>query len=109
MVLWFLWSDQGSAEASPSPVGGFLVGVAPPVALQKKRRPAGSPMMKVELAYGQGYLTVDLPKGRTVVIAPSPTVGLKDERAAVIQALEQPIGSKPLKADTSMNNVERGR
>jgi len=83
--------------SSPSRVGGFLVGVAPPVALQKKRRPAGSPMMKVELAYGQGYLTVDLPKGRTFVIAPSPTVGLKDERAAVIQALEHPIGSKPLK------------
>jgi nickel-dependent lactate racemase len=53
--------------------------------------------MKVNLAYGQGYLTVDLPKERTTVIAPSHTAGVDDERAAVINALENPIGSKPLK------------
>jgi len=53
--------------------------------------------MKVNLAYGQGHLPVELPKDRTTVIAPAHTAGLKDERAAVIHALEDPIGSKPLK------------
>jgi nickel-dependent lactate racemase len=53
--------------------------------------------MKVNLAYGQGYLTVELPKDRTTVIAPSHTAGLEDERAAVVNAVENPIGSKPLK------------
>ena len=53
--------------------------------------------MKVNLAYGQGHLPVELPKDRTTVIAPAHTAGLKDERAAVIHALENPIGSKPLR------------
>jgi nickel-dependent lactate racemase len=52
--------------------------------------------MNVNLAYGQGHLPVELPKDRTTVIAPAHTPGLKDERAAVIRALENPIGSKPL-------------
>jgi nickel-dependent lactate racemase len=53
--------------------------------------------MRVDLAYGQGYLPVEFPKGRTTVIAPSHTPGLANERAAVINALESPIGSRPLK------------
>lgn len=53
--------------------------------------------MKVKLAYGEGYLTVDLPEGRTTVIEPSHTAALKEEKAAVFQALENPIGAKPLK------------
>jgi len=53
--------------------------------------------MKVNLAYGQGHLPVELPKDRTTVVAPAHTAGLKDERAAVIQALENSIGSKPLR------------
>ena len=53
--------------------------------------------MKVQLAYGQGHLPVELPKDRTTVIAPAHTAGLQDERAAVIRALENPTGSKPLK------------
>jgi nickel-dependent lactate racemase len=52
--------------------------------------------MKVNLAYGQGHVPVELPKDRTTVIAPAHAAGLKDERAAVIRALENPIGSKPL-------------
>src|SRR5262245_1951469 len=52
--------------------------------------------MKVNLAYGQGHLTVELPKDRTTIIAPSHAAGLGDERAAVINALENPIGSRPL-------------
>jgi lactate racemase len=53
--------------------------------------------MKVDLAYGQGHLTIELPKDRTTVIAPLNKAGLPDERAAVIRALENPIGAKPLK------------
>jgi lactate racemase len=53
--------------------------------------------MNVNLAYGQGHLPIDLPKDRTTVIAPSNKPGLPDERAALIQALENPIGSKPLR------------
>jgi nickel-dependent lactate racemase len=53
--------------------------------------------MKVNLAYGQGYLPVEFPKDRTTVIAPNHAAGLKDEHAALLNALENPIGSKPLK------------
>ena len=52
--------------------------------------------MKVKLAYGQGHLSVEMPEGRTSVIEPSRTPGLQDERGAVIQALGQPIGARPL-------------
>src|SRR5262245_52932207 len=52
--------------------------------------------MKVQLAYGQGQLTVELPKDRTTVIAPSHTAGLPDERRSVFEALRRPIGAKPL-------------
>lgn len=54
--------------------------------------------MKVNLAYGQGYLPVEFPEQRTTVIEPNYTAGLPDERAAILRALENPIGTKPLKA-----------
>jgi lactate racemase len=53
--------------------------------------------MKVNLAYGRGYLPVEFPDQGTVVIQPSHTPGLKDEPAAVRQALENPIGAPPLR------------
>jgi lactate racemase len=53
--------------------------------------------MKFQLAYGQGHLAVELPEKRTTVIEPTHTPGLRDERAAVMAALEKPIGAKPLK------------
>jgi len=53
--------------------------------------------MKVELAYGQGYLPVEFPERNTTVISPSHVPGLPDERAAVIQALEKPTKAKPLR------------
>jgi len=53
--------------------------------------------MKVNLAYGQGHLTVDLPDDRTTVIQPSHTPGLPDERGAIFAALGQPIGARPLR------------
>ncbi|MHB8524205.1 MAG: lactate racemase domain-containing protein, partial [Limisphaerales bacterium] len=53
--------------------------------------------MKVNLAYGQGVLPVDLPDDRTTVIEPSHIPGLPDEQAAVIDALRHPIGSPSLR------------
>src|SRR6267142_866889 len=52
--------------------------------------------MKVNLAYGQGHLAVDLPDDRTVVIEPSHNPGLPDEKPAVIAALQNPMGTGPL-------------
>ena len=53
--------------------------------------------MKVNLAYGHGHLEVELPDQRTTVITPTHTPGLADERAAVMAALERPIGCRPLR------------
>jgi lactate racemase len=53
--------------------------------------------MNVNLAYGQGRLSVELPDQRTTVIAPSHTPGLPGERAAVLQALDGPIAARPLR------------
>ena len=39
---------------------------------------------------------VELPTERTTIIEPAPQPGLADERAAVLAALAQPIGAKPL-------------
>jgi nickel-dependent lactate racemase len=54
--------------------------------------------MKVSLAYGQGYLPVELPDGRTTIVQPSHIPGLADERGAVLAALERPIAARPLQA-----------
>jgi nickel-dependent lactate racemase len=53
--------------------------------------------MKVNLAYGQGHLTVNLPEERTTVIEPSHNPGLPDEKAAILAALQNPIGSRSLR------------
>lgn len=52
--------------------------------------------MKVNLAYGQGGISIDLPEDRTTVIAPSYRPGLADERLAVLDALRKPIGTEAL-------------
>ncbi len=52
--------------------------------------------MKVNLAYGQGHLPIELPDSQTTVIEPSHRPGLADEKSAVIQALTHPIGTSPL-------------
>jgi lactate racemase len=51
--------------------------------------------MKVQLAYGQGHLDVDLPEGATV-IEPAHNPGLPNEKGAVLESLSKPIGTKPL-------------
>lgn len=53
--------------------------------------------MKINLAYGQGHLTVELPDDRTTLIEPLHLPGLSDERGAVFAALNQPIGTRPLR------------
>jgi nickel-dependent lactate racemase len=53
--------------------------------------------MKVNLAYGQGYLPVELPDRRTTVIEPTHQPGLADECAALMSALDQPTAAKPLR------------
>mgnify|MGYP000740094910 CR=1 FL=1 len=52
--------------------------------------------MKVNLAYGRGYLAVELPDDATV-LEPRHQPGLPDERAALLEALERPIGARPLR------------
>ncbi len=53
--------------------------------------------MNVKLAYGEGHLPVDLPGDRTTVIEPQHTPGLPDEQGAVLAALDNPVGSRPLR------------
>jgi nickel-dependent lactate racemase len=53
--------------------------------------------MKVNLAYGQGHLAVDLPEERTTVIEPGHHPGLSDERGAIVSALDNPISARPLR------------
>ncbi len=53
--------------------------------------------MRVDLAYGEAHLPVELPDERTTVIAPSHVPGLADERSAVLAALDRPIAARPLR------------
>jgi lactate racemase len=51
-----------------------------------------------QLAYGRGHLAVSLPRERTQFIEPSSVPGLANERDALLEALEKPIGAPPLAA-----------
>src|SRR6267154_4962514 len=53
--------------------------------------------MKVQLAYGEGHLPVELPSDRTTVIEPTHTPGLADERSEILRALGSPIAARPLR------------
>ena len=53
--------------------------------------------MTIELPYGRGHLPVNFPESCTEVIEPTHVPGMTDERAAVINALEHPIGATPLR------------
>ncbi len=52
--------------------------------------------MRVKLAYGRTGLWVELPDRNVTVLEPVYVPGLADERAALEQALSQPLGSLPL-------------
>jgi len=53
--------------------------------------------MKVQLAYGEGHLPVELPGDRTTVIEPTHTPGLADERSEILRALNSPIAARRLR------------
>jgi nickel-dependent lactate racemase len=53
--------------------------------------------MLIRLAYGRSFLPVELPDAETTVIEPTPESPLPHERAALIAALENPIGAPPLR------------
>src|SRR5882724_10139190 len=53
--------------------------------------------MKVQLAYGEGHLPVELPSDRTTVIEPTHTPGLADERGEILRGLNSPIAARPLR------------
>jgi len=53
--------------------------------------------MKVELAYGDGGLEIEMPGDRTTVIRPVEQAGLADERGSFLRALDGPIGAEALR------------
>ena len=53
--------------------------------------------MKIDLAYGEGQISVECPDERVTIIKPSHQPALPDEKRAVIDALTSPIQSPPLR------------
>jgi nickel-dependent lactate racemase len=53
--------------------------------------------LTVDLAYGRGSLTVELPAERTTVVAPTHQKAAADERQAVRAALRRPVAGPPLR------------
>jgi nickel-dependent lactate racemase len=53
--------------------------------------------VKVKLAYGEGYLEIDLPAEQTTVITPVEQAGLSDEEGSFRAALDAPIGAGALR------------
>lgn len=54
--------------------------------------------MKISLAYGRSHFDIELPEECTTVIEPTHQPALVDERAAVIAALEAPVGVGSLRS-----------
>jgi nickel-dependent lactate racemase len=52
--------------------------------------------MRIDLAYGNGKLSIDLPQDQVTVIEPKFTQGLHDEKSAVLGALDHPIHAPSL-------------
>ncbi|MDP9455194.1 MAG: nickel-dependent lactate racemase [Actinomycetota bacterium] len=53
--------------------------------------------MLTHLQYGGGELGVEIPSDDVTVLAPKAEPGLPDERAAFLEAVRNPIGSRPLR------------
>lgn len=60
--------------------------------------------MRVDLAYGDGGLTVELPDRQTTVITPQPRSAAPDEMAVLRQRLREPTAGPPLR-----ERVRRGQ
>lgn len=52
--------------------------------------------MKVRLAYGKTGMELDLPDLHPDIIVPGHQAGLADERTAILEALDRPVGALPL-------------
>jgi len=53
--------------------------------------------VKIELAYGETGLVIDVPADRTTVVTPRQLDAVTDERQAVLAALRQPTAGPPLR------------
>ena len=53
--------------------------------------------MNVRIAYGKGWLSLDLPSDNVSIIEPAGCEGLQDERAALIAALDGPVAAPSLR------------
>jgi len=53
--------------------------------------------VKVKLAYGEGYVEIELPAEQTTVITPAEQAGLRDEEGSFRTALDGPIGAGALR------------
>ncbi|MFP6679613.1 MAG: nickel-dependent lactate racemase [Dehalococcoidia bacterium] len=53
--------------------------------------------MKVELAYGDGRLALDVPERRTTVISPTFRPAIQEPQNAIRNALRSPLNTRPLK------------
>lgn len=53
-------------------------------------------MKKVKLAYGKGHIMINVPDNAEV-IEPRHLDGLADDKAAVVEAMRKPFGTRPLK------------
>ena len=60
--------------------------------------------MKVRLAYGRDGLEVELPDERTTVIEPTYVPGLPDAEGAILTALRNPLGTRPLRRVANADN-----
>jgi len=53
--------------------------------------------MQIQLAYGEGHLTIECPDDRTAVITPNEREGISDERTAIHTALDAPTAGTSLR------------
>ena len=53
--------------------------------------------MQIQLAYGEGHLTIESPDERTAVITPNEREGIRDERTAIHTALDAPTAGSSLR------------
>mgnify|MGYP001312767952 CR=1 FL=1 len=53
--------------------------------------------MQIQLAYGEGHLTIESPDERTAVITPNEREGIRDERTTIHTALDAPTAGTSLR------------
>src|SRR5688500_15147996 len=105
LARWFLvlgswFRGRGTGAEACSRHSSFVIRHLPQVIWHLEFAPGvryDAVIMKVNLAYGEGVLPIELRKNQTTVIEPSHTAACQDERAAVLRALENPIGAPPLR------------